>query len=62
MMYLGPPAHRDQRLEGAEVWKSKLEEERLEEEVETATAITAKRSVCRNTQHEELLGLHWKVY
>ncbi len=57
-MYLRPPVHRDQRLEGAEVWKSKLEEERLEEEVETATDITAKRSVCRNTQHEELLGLH----
>lgn len=56
-MYLGPPVHRDQRLEGAEVWKSKLEEERLEEEVETAIDITAKRSICRNTQHKELLGL-----
>lgn len=45
-MYLRLPVHGDQRLEGVEVWKSKLEEERLEEEVETSTDITAKRSIC----------------
>lgn len=63
LRYLRPPVHRDQRQEGAQVRKSKMKEESLEEKVETPVAITAKRlRICRDKQHRQLLLQLWPLF